>query len=246
MRNYSIYTLKTKLEFTNLYQYLSEKDYKQLEQQILCHSYHTPICTWNGIVINGIEAYELFRKHSIPFRIKRLHFSSKEDVISWICTDQLKREDLTNINKKYLNRQIKVSPKAKPSRLWGGIKVNQHRIPIIAFNPKQSGSHISVAIRKGKTTMIRHAFIATMTSGHEGVFARGEYQGKNFVRGKFPPKRKNTKGWLITELLTTSSFRMSLAPDIRPKVSRFIGNEVTARIHEKLTSRVNKIAAKNG
>ena len=34
MRNYSIYTLKTKLEFTNLYQYLSEKDYKQLEQQI--------------------------------------------------------------------------------------------------------------------------------------------------------------------------------------------------------------------
>ena len=102
MRNYSIYTLKTKLEFTNLYQYLSEKDYKQLEQQILCYSYHTPICTWNGIVINGIEAYELFRKHSIPFRIKRLHFSSKEDVISWICTDQLKREDLTNINKKYL------------------------------------------------------------------------------------------------------------------------------------------------
>ena len=98
MRNYSIYTLKTKLEFTNLYQYLSEKDYKQLEQQILCYSYHTPICTWNGIVINGIEAYELFRKHSIPFRIKRLHFSSKEDVISWICTDQLKREDLTNIN----------------------------------------------------------------------------------------------------------------------------------------------------
>lgn len=102
MRNYSIYTLKTKLEFTNLYQYLSEKDYKQLEQQILCHSYHVPICTWNGIVINGIEAYELFRKHSIPFRIKRLHFPSKEDVISWICTDQLKREDLTNANKKYL------------------------------------------------------------------------------------------------------------------------------------------------
>ena len=102
MRNYSIYTLKTKPEFTNLYQYLSGKDYKQLEQQILCHSYHTPICTWNGIIINGLEAYELFRKHSIPFRIKRLHFSSKEDVISWICTDQLKREDLTNTNKKYL------------------------------------------------------------------------------------------------------------------------------------------------
>lgn len=151
-----------------------------------------------------------------------------------------------NISQKYLSRQAVVSPKANSGSLYGGIKINENRLPVIAFKPKQSGSSISVAIHKGKTTMIRHAFVATMSSGHEGVFARGEYQGKNFVRGKFPPKRKNTKGWLITELLTTSSFRMSLAPDIRPKVSRFIGNEVTARIHEKLTSRVNKIAAKNG
>ena len=50
MRDYSIYTLKTKLEFTNLYQYLSEKDYKQLEQQILCHSYHTPSA--HGMVLS--------------------------------------------------------------------------------------------------------------------------------------------------------------------------------------------------
>lgn len=50
MRNYSIYTLKTKLEFTNLYQYLSEKDYKQLEQQILCYSYHTPSA--HGMVLS--------------------------------------------------------------------------------------------------------------------------------------------------------------------------------------------------
>lgn len=34
MHNYSIYTLKTKLEFTNLYQYLGEKDYKQLEEPV--------------------------------------------------------------------------------------------------------------------------------------------------------------------------------------------------------------------
>ena len=33
MRNYSIYTLKTKLEFTNLYQYLSEKDYNNLSNR---------------------------------------------------------------------------------------------------------------------------------------------------------------------------------------------------------------------
>ena len=37
MRNYSIYTLKTKLEFTNLYQNLSEKDYKQLSFCVAMH-----------------------------------------------------------------------------------------------------------------------------------------------------------------------------------------------------------------
>lgn len=50
MRNYSIYTLKTKLEFTKLYQYLSEKDYKQLEQQILCHSITPPSA--HGMVLS--------------------------------------------------------------------------------------------------------------------------------------------------------------------------------------------------
>ena len=74
MRNYSIYTLKTKLEFTNLYQYLSEKDYKQLEQQILCHSYHTPICTWNGIVINGIDVYKRQQLHNEHALFLTLHY----------------------------------------------------------------------------------------------------------------------------------------------------------------------------
>ena len=102
MHNYNLYTLKTLPEFISLYQQLNEDEYNQLEQEILHHSYHTPICTWNGIVINGIDAYDIFRKHSIPFRIKRLHFTCKEEVMSWICTEQLKREDITSSNKKYL------------------------------------------------------------------------------------------------------------------------------------------------
>lgn len=75
-----------------------------------------------------------------------------------------------NISQKYLSRQAVVSPKANSGSLYGGIKINESRLPIIAFKPKQSGSSISVAIHKGKTTMIRHAFVATMASGHKGYF----------------------------------------------------------------------------
>lgn len=147
-----------------------------------------------------------------------------------------------NISQKYLSRQAVVSPKANSGSLYGGIKINENRLPVIAFKPKQSGSSISVAIHKGKTTMIRHAFVATMSSGHKGVFSRGRYQKRI---GFVPGREKTASGKIrITELMTASPFTMGISPDVRTDVAEFMGNEVTARVHGILTSRVNKIAAK--
>lgn len=149
-----------------------------------------------------------------------------------------------NISQKYLSRQAVVSPKANSGNLYGGIKINENRLPVIAFKPKQSGSSISVAIHKGKTTMIRHAFVATMSSGHKGVFSRGRYQKRI---GFVPGREKTASGKIrITELMTASPFTMGISPDVRTDVAEFMGNEVTARVHGILTSCVNKIAAKNG
>ena len=149
-----------------------------------------------------------------------------------------------NISQKYLSRQAVVSPKANSGSLYGGIKINENRLPVIAFKPKQSGSSSSVAIHKGKTTMIRHAFVATMSSGHKGVFSRGRYQKRI---GFVPGREKTASGKIrITELMTASPFTMGISPDVRTDVAEFMGNEVTARVHGILTSRVNKIAAKNG
>ena len=139
-----------------------------------------------------------------------------------------------NISQKYLSRQAVVSPKANSGSLYGGIKINENRLPVIAFKPKQSGSSISVAIHKGKTTMIRH----------KGVFSRGRYQKRI---GFVPGREKTASGKIrITELMTASPFTMGISPDVRTDVAEFMGNEVTARVHGILTSCVNKIAAKNG
>lgn len=147
-----------------------------------------------------------------------------------------------NISQKYLSRQAVVSPKANSGSLYGGIKINESRLSIIAFKPKQSGSSISVAIHKGKTTMIRHAFVATMASGRKGVFSRGRYQKRV---GFVPGREKTASGKIrITELMTASPFTMGISPDVRTDVAEFMGNEVTARVHGILTSRVNKIAAR--
>lgn len=148
-----------------------------------------------------------------------------------------------DITQKYLSRQAVVSPKANSGSLYGGIKINESRLPVIAFRPKQSGSSISVAIHKGKTEYIRNAFIATMASGHKGVYSRGRYQKRT---GFVPGKEKTANGKVrITQLVTASPFTMGISPDVRTDVAEFMGNEVTARVHGILTSRVAKITAKN-
>lgn len=148
-----------------------------------------------------------------------------------------------NITQKYLSRQAVVSPKANSNSLYGGIKINENRLPIIAFRPKQTGSSITVAIHKGKTVIIRNAFIATMASGHKGVYARGRYKKR---MGFVPGREKTASGKIrITQLMTASPFTMGISPDVRTDVAEFMGREVTARVHGILTSRVAKIAAKN-
>ncbi len=147
-----------------------------------------------------------------------------------------------NITQKYLSRQVVVSPKASSANLYGGIKICEGRLPVAAFRPKQTGSSITVAIHKGKTVMIRNAFVATMASGHKGVFARGRYEKRS---GFVPSREKTASGKVrITQLMTASPFTMGVSPEVRTDVVEFMGREVTARIHGILTSRVNRIAAK--
>ncbi len=102
MSNYNNYTLKLDPEFTNLIQPLKEREHKSLERRIGSHTYLDPIYTWNGLIVNGVEAYQIFHKRGCKFRIKRMYFLSREDAISWICTQQLNREDLTEANRKYV------------------------------------------------------------------------------------------------------------------------------------------------
>ena len=102
MSNYNNYTLKLDLEFTNLIQPLEDREHKSLERKISSHAYSEPIYTWNGLIVDGVEAYQICHKRGVKFRIKRMYFLSREDAISWICTQQLKREDLTEANRKYV------------------------------------------------------------------------------------------------------------------------------------------------
>ncbi len=134
----------------------------------------------------------------------------------------------------------KVSPKANSGTLYGGIRINDSPLPLVAFRPKQKGPSIQVAIHKGKTMVVKNAFLATMASGHIGVFSRGRYaKGVGFMPGREKTLSGKTR---ITELRTASVFTMGLSRSVAADVQEFMGNEAMARTYGILQRKVDKVA----
>jgi hypothetical protein len=61
--------------------------------------------------------------------------------------------------------------RATRSELTAVIRASGRPIPLINYGAQQNATGVSVAVLNGRKT-IRHAFIATMKSGHKGVFVR--------------------------------------------------------------------------
>ena len=97
-----VYTLKTDDLFRNLIRPLFRQEYLQLEANILADGCRTPISTWNGIIIDGHNRYEICHRHNIPFSIEEMHFECKEEAIAWICANQLGRRNLSEETRKFL------------------------------------------------------------------------------------------------------------------------------------------------
>ena len=99
----SFYTrLKIDKDFKSLIRPLSEAEYRQLEANIVADGCREAIITWHGFIIDGHNRYEICRKRRIPFQTKEMYFESREEVIIWICSNQLGRRNISEETRKYL------------------------------------------------------------------------------------------------------------------------------------------------
>lgn len=104
-----LWTLRIDPEFRDLIRPLFQYEYLQLEQNLLTDGCREPICVWGDIIIDGHNRYSICKKHSIPFTIQRMSFTCREEVVSWICSNQLGRRNLTEESRKFLiGRQYEV------------------------------------------------------------------------------------------------------------------------------------------
>ena len=118
--------LKIDPEFQNQIPPLTDDEYKQLEENILKEGkLLSPLIVWNNILVDGHNRYAILQKHpEIYFFTMPLPFESREEVLAWICKNQLGRRNLTPEQKKFLiGKQYSVEHR-KP----GGNGNNQYTV----------------------------------------------------------------------------------------------------------------------
>lgn len=82
-------------EFRNLIRPLMKQEYLQLEANLLADGCRDPIITWQGIIIDGHNRYEICTRRRIPYKAAEMEFECREAVIAWICSNQLGRRNIT-------------------------------------------------------------------------------------------------------------------------------------------------------
>lgn len=104
-------------EFKNLIPALTKDEYSGLESSIVKEGCRDPIVLWNDTIIDGHNRFEICTKHDIQFKTHKINFESREDVIDWMCSNQLSRRNLTDANKTYLlGKQYQIRKKKEWSR----------------------------------------------------------------------------------------------------------------------------------
>jgi hypothetical protein len=84
--------------------------------------------------------------------------------------------NILNLTKTAIRKYMTIKKYAKPTDMTGIFDVTSKPIPLIHYGARQTNKGVTVKVLRssGSRSLIKHAFIATMKSGHKGVFWRKE------------------------------------------------------------------------
>lgn len=119
--------------------------------------------------------------------------------------------------------------KASKGRLVVVLKATGRPIGLINYGARQTKSGVSVQVKAGRT-ILRHAFIATMPSGHRGVFERIGNTHKRIVRNGKALRTalpiKELFGPSIPQSLANAAVEAAIMAKIRQKFPESLRHEL--------------------
>jgi len=98
--------LEIKKEFKELIPALTAEEFKQLEDNCLAEGIREKIITWNGVIIDGHNRYEIATRWNLDYETESKSFKDENDVKIWMLDNQFGKRNLTDAQR-YLNRNEK-------------------------------------------------------------------------------------------------------------------------------------------
>lgn len=101
-------------EFKNLIPPLSEEEFNTLKENIILDGCRDALVTWNDVLIDGHNRYNICTMHGIQFKtVSVFNFTERNDIKLWIINNQLGRRNLTDYARGELALQAKAAIEAK-------------------------------------------------------------------------------------------------------------------------------------
>lgn len=107
--------MKLDSEFRQLIPPLANEEYQQLEQNIIDEGCRDALVTWNDILLDGHNRYEICTKNDIPFKTTSIELENRNTAKMWIIKNQFGRRNISNYSKGILVLKLEevFSEKAK-------------------------------------------------------------------------------------------------------------------------------------
>ncbi len=115
-------------DFKTLIPPLASEEKEQLEANILRDGCREALVTWNGILVDGHNRYDICTRHGIEFDVKEMEFATRDEVELWIINNQTGRRNIHPLDKvPLIERKRGILERQARERMEAG--ENQHSSP---------------------------------------------------------------------------------------------------------------------
>jgi len=106
-------------EFQALIPPLSAEEKQQLEANIIADGCRDPLVLWGETLIDGHNRYEICTRLGLPFDTVAKEFDSRDEVVLWMCINQLGRRNINSYDRGLLALRMKpiIERRAKAQQL---------------------------------------------------------------------------------------------------------------------------------
>lgn len=111
--------IKIDSEFKNLIPPLTADERKGLEESILREGCRDALVTWNGVLIDGHNRYEICKRNGIPYKVKEISLADRNAAKIWIIKNQLGRRNLPPATRILLAKKLEPQIKAQAKERQG-------------------------------------------------------------------------------------------------------------------------------